>query len=175
MQTRTYKVYRFKELTEEAKEKAITKWYEIEDYPFLQDDLTESCKALLEENKISYNDDLKLYYSLGYSQGDGICFIGNFEYKNRQFKVTHESRYYHKYSTDIEIYNKKTDDWEWLNDKMNKKYTGIKGGFINKYLDICRKLEKEGYGILEYRMDNEEFEELCESNDYFFTADGNID
>jgi hypothetical protein len=42
------------------------------------------------------------------------------------------------------------------------------------YFDICSKLEKLGYGILEYRMDNEEFLELCEANEYTFLPDGTM-
>ena len=175
METRQYKVYKFSELSEEAKEKAINKWYEGEDYPFLEIDLTESCKALLEENNIKYDDTLKLYYSLGYCQGDGLCFIGDFVYRGKQFKISHSSRYYHEYSTDIEVYDNKLDEWECLDDKMNKEYKGIRGKFIEKYLKICRELEKEGYGIIEYRMDNEEFNELCEANGCMFTEDGTID
>ena len=88
MKTVTYKVYNFDELKAEAKQNAIDKWYEREDYPMLDDDLTESCKALLEEKKITH-DGLKLYYSLSCSQGDGLCFIGNFKWKKYRVSIKH--------------------------------------------------------------------------------------
>ena len=50
MRKKFYNVYKFNELTDNQKEKAIEKWYKIEDYPFLSDDLTENCRHLLEKN-----------------------------------------------------------------------------------------------------------------------------
>lgn len=169
MRVRTYNVYRFKELSKEAKANAIAKWYEKEDYPFLSEDLQESLKGLLEQNKIKYNDDLKLFYSLGYCQGDGLCFVGNFEYKGKHYKIIHNYRYYFAESVGISEITEEGEE-NYLPFQENKENL-----FIKKYLSICKELEKEGYNILEYRMDNKEFGELCESNDYWFTIEGNID
>ncbi len=166
MKTREYKVYQFKELSEEAKENAIRIWYESEDYPFLSDDLTESCKTLLEGNKIQYNNDLNLGYSLSCCQGDGLNFTGNFQWKKYDIKITHSWRYPFASSSDISIVNEEGEDIE------NVK---IREQFKNIYLNICNELEKEGYGILEYRMNDEEFTELCEWNDYWFLDNGKMD
>jgi hypothetical protein len=167
MQVRSYKVYRFKELSKEAKEKAIEKWYEKEDYPFLKEDLKESCKALLEQHKIKY-DNLDILYSLSYCQGDGFCFTGNFIYKKKHYKITHSYNYYYPESVSIdEIINEEENGLNFQDDKDNP--------FIKLYLKIARELEKEGYGILEYRMSEIEFNEHCEVNDYYFTKDGDID
>jgi len=169
MKRRYYNVYRFNELSKEAREEAIKKWYEKEDYPFLSEDLKESCKALLEQYKIKYDDTLQLNYSLSYSQADGLCFFGNFEYKKKQYKITHDYRYDFPESVEIEEINKDGEEiyLSFQDDKDNP--------FIKLYLKIAKEIEKERYGILEYRMSETEFNEHCEVNDYYFTKDGDID
>lgn len=71
MKIKQYIGYEFKELSEEAKQRAIDKWYEKEDYSFLKSDLEESCLSLLEQFNIKVVDTFKIYYSLCYCQGDG--------------------------------------------------------------------------------------------------------
>ena len=165
MKTVTYKVYDFNELSDKAKETAIEKWYENEDYPMLTEDLTESCKALLDEKKIKH-DELKLYYSLSSSQGDGLCFTGKFQWKKYRVSITHNYRYYFAKSTEIMLMNEEGD--EVYDKKVIERFTAI-------YLDICGKLEKEGYGELEYRMDFDEMRDHCEANEYTFTDSGVMD
>ena len=63
MRTIETKVYSFSELSNEAKEKAIEKYYENENYPFLSDDLTESCKEYFKENELlGLSDDPRKTY-----------------------------------------------------------------------------------------------------------------
>jgi hypothetical protein len=167
METRSYKVYRFSELSKESKQKAIDKWYEHEDYPFLEENLTKSCAELLKSKKVKIIDNnLELGYSLSYSQGDGLHFKGNFEWKKYIVKITHSWRYEFAESANITLYK---NDEEIEED--NKDYILFKV----IYLDICSKLEKEGYAELEYRMDFDEFDEHCEANGYMFTIDGKLD
>jgi hypothetical protein len=159
MRTIETKVYSFSELSNEAKEKAIEKYYENENYPFLSDDLTESCKEYLKENNCIYRD-IKLYYSLSNCQGDGLCFIGEIEKDGKLLKLTHNWRYYYASSVDMEFYDENGEEIEEV-----KELKDI-------YFDICNKLENEGYGIIEYRMDNEEFCEFSDENGYEYTEDG---
>jgi len=165
MEKREYTVYKFNELSVEAKEKAIEKWYEQEDFFGLTDDLEESCKDLLTANKVKLKEGLKIYYSLSYCQGDGLCFIGHFEYRNRDVKITHKGRYCYADSVTIDI----TDNDD------NEAAKGVYDDFKAIYRDICKELEQNGYAAIEYRMNNEDFLEHCEANNYMFTADGEID
>jgi hypothetical protein len=160
-----YEVYDFKELSREAKDKAIEIWYEAENYPFLEEELTESCKALLKENKIKYFDDLKLGYSLSYSQGDGLHFVGNFEWKQYNIRIIHNYRYAFSSSAEISLIN--TEGEEITEGKDYEEFNSI-------YLNICKKLEKEGYATLEYRMNDKEFQEHCKVNKYNFFKDGRM-
>lgn len=155
------KVYSFDELSEEAKEKAIEKWYENEDYPWMEEDLTESCKALLEENGCTF-EDINLSYSLSYGQGDGLCFTGYISKNGNTLRLTHNYRYYFASSVEMNYTDSEGEDIEEV-----KELKDI-------YFNICKELEKEGYGILEYRMDFSEFSEHCEANNYEFTEDGKM-
>jgi len=165
--TKQYKVYKFEELNQEAKDRAIKDFYDIEDYSFLSDDLTESLKALLEQKKVKY-ENIRLLYSLSYCQGDGLCFTGDFNYKGKQYKITHNYRYYFATSVEINEINKEGEEI-YLLFQDNKD-----NSFIKIYRSICKELEEEGYGILEYRMTDADFAELCDSNEYKFLENGEL-
>lgn len=157
----TLTAYKFNELSESAKEKVIEKHYENEDYYFLSDDLTESCKDYLKEYECNYKD-IKLYYSLCNCQGDGVCFTGLIEKNGVTLELKHFGRYYHARSTNMLFYDENGED---IDD--NKELSDI-------YFDICKRLENEGYNIIEYRMDNEEFGELSDANNYEYYENGEL-
>jgi len=182
-------VYDFSELSEKAKENAIKDWYESENYDFLEDDILNS--SIL-ENDI-YFSDIKLRYSLGYSQGDGLSFSACFDIEkwlnNQNYsmkdsvknailqyidKVTVKSNsghypYAYKNCVSIEYQytNKEYSNIQLLCEKLEKHIQDY-------YLDICSQLEKYGYSITDYRMNNEEFSELCDINNYTFLEDGTM-
>lgn len=160
MKTIEIKLYDFNELSEKAKEKAKAQWYECEDYPFLEDDLIESCQEYLRQAKVKFQD-IAVLYSLGYSQGDGLCFTGTISKGKNSLVLTHNYRYYFATSVTMTFYKngEEVDENEELK---------------NIYLDTCRQLEKEGYDILEYRMDDDEFSEHCEVNGYTFEENGTM-
>src|SRR5271169_3042881 len=74
MEIRQYNVYKFEELSKEAKKKAIDKWYESEDYPFLGEDIMQELEYL---DTLKIFEDVKLQYSLSNCQGDGVSFSAN--------------------------------------------------------------------------------------------------
>lgn len=179
--TKTYNVYKLEELTPKAQEKARAKWAESNEYYFLSDYLNERLHELLEEKGIKdLNDTSKagtrptqVLYSLGYSQGDGACFRGEFlfTYENVEYTaiVTHSSRYYHAKSVDITI----------LRDGSEVDATGYTWGdaeeyFKNIYEDICTELEAEGYNYMEYEDSMERFQEVCDGHEYMFLEDGTM-
>jgi hypothetical protein len=175
--TVVYSVYHFKELSREAKDRAIKDWYEDEDYPFLEDNLTESCKGLLEQHKITGGPTLG--YSLSYSQGDGLNFTGSFQWRGYSVNISHSWRYPFASASEITLYDKGDEELISASARIDPELDKSKEGkklnqFIKIYLDICRQLEKEGYGILEYRMDDKEFAEHCKSNGYNFFKNGKM-
>lgn len=155
------KVYKFEELSKEAKEYVKQKYYENEEYPFLCEDLTESCKALLEEAGASYSD-IRLLYSLSYSQGDGLCFTGTIEKGGKELRLTHNYRYYFANSVSMEFIGEQGEEVDEISELKDI------------YFSVCKKLEDEGYGILEYRMTDEEFSEFADNNEYEYTETGKL-
>jgi hypothetical protein len=164
-QTVEFKIFKFMELSKEAKEKAKQDYYDVIDYPFLQEELQDWCAELLDKKKIKH-ENLKLYYSLSNCQGDGLCFIGDFKWGKYFIKITSPtSHYMHKNSTIIDITYIKRDEEVYASEVVEKAFKKI-------YDAICDKLEKVGYDELEYRMTDEEFADHCEMNQYEFNEDG---
>ena len=160
MITKIIYLYPFNELSETAKERAIKDYCDNNDHYFLSEDLTESLKSLLEEKECVYND-IKLYYSFAYSQGDGLCFVGEVMNKNgEKMIIKHIGRYYHSKSTDIIYYNEEGEEVE-----ENEELKSL-------YFELCDKLEKEGYSIIEYVPSFDEFEEQSESNNWTYLETG---
>lgn len=188
MKTKTYQVYIFDELSKEAKEYAKQKYYESEDYCFLESDLTERLRELA-----PYWKETKLAFSLSCCQGDGLSFSGTLALMPFLNKFFHEMRrkevlceyiykIYSKGNKGHYTYASKNDidiEYNYQSGKEHKRLEKLSEAVLEcvqeDYLDVCKKLEKEGYGIIEYRMTDEEFSEYCDANEYEFTEDGKLD
>lgn len=157
---KTINVYPYKELNEKAKEYARRERNAHNDLSFIQEFMTEYLKEELTEKGIKYNDDLKVFYSLSYCQGDGAMFQGLITWKDLDIKITHTGRYYHAYMKNIE-----TIDKDFVSENEAKE-------FENLYVSICKDLEKYGYDLIETEQSAENFAEECEANDYLFLSDG---
>lgn len=73
MREETIKLYSFNELSEEAKENAITKWREGIEWGLESSQITESFQHELDSLGYPTKD---VNWSLSYSQGDGVAFYG---------------------------------------------------------------------------------------------------
>lgn len=199
MKTIEIKVYKFSELSETAKENAIKLWYESEEYEYLCDDIL----SFISDND-TYFSDIKLQYSLNYCQGDGLSFSGRFNFakwindkynfkepngkynfkeliKNALINIVcsvestgNNGRYCYASKNDI-IYEESLNSGV-LSD-LNNLYQlidNIISDISDYYIDLCRKAEKYGYSILEYRMNEREMNDICEANDYHFYEDGTM-
>lgn len=162
-------VYEFQELEPKAKERAKQDWYDLEDYPMLSDDLTEFVKEKLTQNQVIANDGPDLQYSLSYSQGDGLMFTGQFQYKDINIKVSHFGHYSHSNSASFDFTNDGGDDIEG-----DDAYTATIEEFKSLYKTICKEAKKAGYEEIDYRMDDNEFAEHCEANGYNFYENGKM-
>ena len=181
MKEKIIEVYSYDELNKKAKETALNWYRNKNDMPFLNDDLIEYLKELLEENKIIYDDSLKVYYSLCYSQGDGFCFIGDFQTKTAKFKITHNSRYCHKKSTTIdliELYDKTEQRFRDILDLSGEKDKEIEeelNSFTHLYYLICDNCEKLGYEEIESENQEAYIKEIFNDNGYTFRENGVIE
>jgi len=165
MKTKTIKVYEFEELKPKIQEKVLNKFRNDNEYIFLYDYLKDFLKDRLKEKKIKEVGTTTLYYSLSYSQGDGCCFIGMFEYKNYIINIKHNYRYYHSKSVDIEIFNQKQEE---ANEKIYKEFKEL-------YEDICYEVEKTGYNYMEMEDSEENIKENIKANEYTFRENGEIE
>ena len=168
IEEKTIKVYEYNDLNEKAKEKALNWFIENNNYDFLSDNLEEDLKEFqLKDNKIklSSENNFKIYYSLGYSQGDGFCFTGYFKYKQYNVCVDkNNNQYNHKYTTDFYITTLNGND---AKEKVYEEFKEI-------YFKICDELEKIGYSYIEFEDSEENFIEMSNANDFKFLEDGSF-
>lgn len=157
--------YTYNELSEQAKERALNDHIEQNEYYFLSDDMAEYLDQLLNEYKLKYDQLPKVFYDLSHSQGSGAMFEGTVFWKNYTVDIKHSGFYYHYNSKELDIYSTKTGK-----DAKKEVYEQ----FNEMYIDICNKLEKYGYGVIEYENSEENFSELCEVNCWEFTKEGKI-
>lgn len=165
VQTDIYKVYNFDELSEEVQTKVLNNFREFEDFLFLNEDLMEELARLLDDHKITYNELPKLYFSLSYSQGDGVMFEGTVYWQACTANITQVGRYYHYNSKEIELFYTKSD--KWAKETTEEKFNNI-------YVEICKELEQYGYEQIEYMLSDKAIIETIEANEYEFTETGAI-
>lgn len=194
--TKTFQIFKFEELNEKAKERALS-WH-VENL--------DACYAeyIIEDAKtigalMGWRIDA-VYWSGFCSQGDGACFVGRMAYKKgcakevRKYaphdieaqriakewqelqrknfysvgaKVTHSGRYYHAYSTSFDGFDNRENHGYLENVETEKQISEIARDFMNW---IYKQLES----AYEYETSVENFAELCEANDYRFTANGSF-
>jgi uncharacterized protein (DUF302 family) len=185
METKQISIYDFDELGENAKQKVLNRFREGNNYYFLKDDLTEQLHETLKEKGIKILKDFSLRYSLGYSQGDGFSFVGDFEYKGVEFRITPNSwgnHYQHKNSVDIyrmdedeNFEDSDGDITEEIKVLKERKAEEIYKEFQQVFYNICDKLEKQGYSIIEYEDSDENIKENIKANEYKFRENGDIE
>ena len=199
---KVYNVYKYNELSDEAK-KRVKEWY-LEDRPteFFTEDCEQDLYNLFGEN------DLEVQYSLASCQGDGFNIYGKIKAKNifeclenhnggtqlAEFEnvLTEKEKrtilHYAEECGDIELpMNHRycyclvdhidiADDWEYKLGYRNINTETLKkfeNLVIGIFETLCRSYEKQGYEYF-YEISDEELEETCEANDYEFLEDGTI-
>lgn len=176
MKTKEIKLYEYSELSKEAKEKALNDWntHSFDDYELMVE-LDNYLDELLEQNDIQVIQDLKgyeskhakIYYSLGYSQGDGAMFEGVFMWGKLVARVKQSGHYYHFNSKEIELTDSTRDGEEATEEEYK--------AFDDLYVSICKKLEKRGYETIEDIQSEAHFIEDCNANEYTFREDGTME
>ena len=190
MRTLRVKIYKFDELSESAKKTAI-EWYKtlLNEDPDILFFFKDDCAELAKENGFT---DIKLSYSLSWSQGDGLSFSGEIDkeaiikeaipdIKQSVLKVLAENCEYRVSGNDGRYcFASKGDIDFWLENGKRMKYLNIQGlvdrvlvYLENKYMDLCKEMEKNGYAEIEYCYTDESIIENIRANDYEFYESGN--
>lgn len=179
------KVYKFNELSSEAKE-VVKQWWlnTLEPSDFERD--------CLEELKCEYGiETLKVGFSLSCCQGDGFCMYGEIpmyhinekiwkiftqgltkkqkdiaSYDISKIKFTKfDYRYSHAHTVRIEI----EDNYE--NPKHKQILQKVEENVKEWYFTKCREFENYGYAFF-YEISEEDLNDICEANDYEFLENG---
>lgn len=191
MRTIRTKIYKFEELSEDAQQTAIDKFRNnLEIY---LDFFNEDAKEQIE--KAGFYDDIKLQYSLSCCQVDGLSFsCKRIEWKTieplftevlgqgkeKTAKLIFEYCSFICKGNDGRYCFASKNDIDFTFENYNREYQNIKevvGNVLtkieNKYLELCKQLEKQGYSEIEYQQSDEAIKETILANDYEFTKDGN--
>lgn len=134
-----YNVYKYNELSEEAKEK-VKQWYlETQDSYVFTEDVKEDLKCLFGDN------DLNVQYQLSYCQGDGFNISGEVDTENI-FKCLEE----HRAGTQLEKFENYLTDKEKktilhyaseVGGKIKLPYNSRYGYSLAKYIDVAEDWE----------------------------------
>jgi len=192
-----YDVYKYQELSEQAKDEA-KRWYlEGKDANWFKDD----CDIWLSET--FPNSKLEVQFSLSSCQGDGLNIYGNVDYNDiyavivessakftekekkyiawfikefaSDYKMIENPRYGYCYSCMWNFTENIIEDMEYNNIR------GIKYDVLKKFNEVvkehfeklCSDFERDGYSYF-YEVDDDEMIDMCEANEWEFTADGKI-
>ena len=195
---REYKVYTFDELTEEAQYKAIEHLSDINvDYEWYEYDF-EDYKTIGAMLGIEIKD---IFFSGFYSQGDGACFTGRYEYKNNSVKsikeYAPEDNELHKIAEGLYLaqkvnfyrvtgniehrghyyHSRCTDITLYNEDNQNNEYA-FYGDTEYIITELLRDFMNWIYHSLnkqyEYLTSREAIIETIVANDYSFTEDGKL-
>ena len=187
--TKEYKVYKYEELSEEAKEKVKINYLENIDGDIFTDTVYEDLQSLYGKGI----ENLKTYYSLSNCQGDGLCFCGkiylddiskelekifykNFDEKdfqnlkeikeyNGKILFEHTSNhYFHKYTVDIDIEIDSEYDDE-CNEEHEKTVKKLLSNVKEWYYDTCDFYEKWGYKYF-YEVDDETLQDYYQDDEF---------
>ena len=186
----------FAELSEEAQEFAISCERDNNDR-FNWDDaefLTEDFKMRLTEYGF---EDMDIFWSLGYCQGDGVSFYGRMDAENLKIKdsnikslidqleasgdeisieITGRNNYHHWNSMTVEVeFENETDDEDLpsrLKIALPNLREELEGYLGDKVREISRELEKSGYAEIEYRYDESTIREELFECEHIYEKDG---
>lgn len=187
----------FWELKREAQEAAAARERTSPDR-FDYDDaaiLSEDFKIQLAERGLP---EVKVFWSLGYCQGDGVAFYGSVYPEDLKEKdpqaakfiealekagdvlsihITGENNHYHHWNSmtvEIEFESETDDDEQPARLKIARPVLreNLEEHLAEKVREISRELEKSGYAEIEYRYDEDAIRDELSERDHLYEKDG---
>ena len=154
------KIVFFDALNDEAKEKAREWFRDSNDMPFLTENIGEFITEELTEAGYTINVPVEVFYSLSYSQGDGVSFTVTLERNGGRYFVTRNGHYMHDMTMDVSC--ESLEDFASVECKSQ----------LEEMRAIARKAEKFGYRQIELENSDEVVDENILANEYTFTLEG---
>lgn len=195
MQTIQINLFKFNELSEKAKKKAIESNHDINVSYQWWDSVLGDAENIA---KILGLSDMNVFFSGFYSQGDGASFSAAFQYENGMTskikdyapadtelhriaksifsahkkgfyklsgKISCEGRYCHEYAMRIDIISHETHGYDF-------DFSVAEDELLESYRDLARWIYRQLQEEYEYRTGGEAIADALEDMDYDFTADG---
>lgn len=188
MKTKTINLYKFEELTDDQKQKAIEK------HRYFNDDLT--CNLIdydeihIEKLKEKGFLNPDISYSLSYCQGDGASFTCNQldydlllkdytgkhknwmieilkQYCEVQIERSNYCRYYHERSCNTELYEYTQYNYSRIIDELEN----IRQHIENIRLEACVNLAEDLQNEIDYLRSDEAIAEILIANEYYFNGE----
>lgn len=192
MRTIETKVYKFEELSEQSKERAIQQYRETPD--FLDDFILDDAKAIAEKMGIDID---KIFYSGFSQQGSGASYTGRYSYKKgaikalkaycndeeifriakelqeiqrRNFyklsaKIGRSGHYQHEMTMNFDFYK----DGEYLYTTM-----AFESDLKKVLRDFARWIHKQLEAEYDYQNSDEYITDMIVNNNYEFTEEGEM-
>lgn len=161
METRTYTVYKFNELSDEGKQKAINEWRDHgNDTEFCWEDTKEDAKHI--GLRLDGTDRGSMTGDFIVSADECIKLI-----------LSEHGKKCETYKTAVQYKKElKEAEKEYYKTGSEQAKEEIQGEFLRSILEDYRIISEKD---IEYRNSDECIIETLEANDYSFTADGKID
>lgn len=200
MRNLEFKVYHFEELSEQAKKKAIEDFRRRGTWEQWDNDvLSEYFKERLME--YGFYSDVRIEFSLGYCQGDGVAFYGEIDFsiwlKNHQdhftkkelkrlewlnyefgigLSTTRNSYGYHYSHYNTMDINVACDGYIGLRDSdlLDEVLNEVEELLKDEVVELSREFERIGYEEIEYKNSDEYIIESIIVNEYEFMEDGSM-
>ena len=172
--------YSFEDLSPEAQEKALENWRHdlyltLPDYLMEESMLEELAREITGAYDLPGAEDLKIAYSLSYSQGDGVSFSGRVNKETAPGLSWPDSATYAEFNRGSHFYSHAYTVTPELFDAEDQEISDGIEEFRESYLKICRSLEKYGYKWIEdYTSEAHAREEIEEAGDLFLLS-GKVD
>jgi len=191
------KVYLFRELSENAQQKALEKLWEINvDSEFWYECIIEDAK---EVGKLMGIDINNIYFSGFWNQGDGACFEGNYEYRKNSAKLVQnyapKDTELHRIAKELQRIQKRcfyqlyaivkhrghyshkyctefTVQWNY--DYYKKLPENVEDDLVETLRDFMDWIYDQLRKNYEYFTSKKSIIETIEANEYEFTEDGKL-
>lgn len=182
---RKKEAYTFQELSEAAKDRAIEDYTEQHRESLFDQHDSESLSDFFKQDLAEHyhlGDNLEVGWSLGYSQGDGVCFWGPVDLEgflraerkitvfgdliNRaSAKITHDGHYCHWNSMDVEV-ESDVDIRSFLPDRISERYAAFESASRLRAHEQWAAQSERHRPINEWRLQVQEWESNLRKGKY---------